>query len=678
MDDATHTNRLIHEKSPYLLQHAHNPVDWFPWGGEAFRRAEAEDKPVFLSIGYSTCHWCHVMARESFEDPQVAEALNRGYVCVKVDREERPDVDAVYMAVCQAFRGDGGWPLTILMTPGQKPFWAGTYLPKTSREGRTGLLELLETVSELWNADRRRLMETGEEVARLLQPAGGKTRPSRGPGKGALRGAYEWLRRAYDAEWGGFGPPPKFPVPCSLLFLLRYSEEEGEKAALEMAEHTLVRMYRGGIFDHIGGGFSRYSTDEKWLVPHFEKTLYDNALLSQAYLEAYRITRRPLYRRVAESTLRYVLRELTDRQSGFCCGQDADSDGTEGKFYAFTPDEIHTVLDYTRAEKFCNWFGVTKEGNFGGKSIPNLIANAGYEEENREMADACGVLYSYRRSRAALARDDKVLTGWNALMVAALADAWMTLGKPVYLDAARRAQRFLSTSLAGPSGRLLRRWRDGESGIDGQPDDYAFEAFALLRLYRATFQVGYLKEAAACAERMVDLFFDSGEGGFYLYAKDGERLISRPKEVYDGAMPSGNSVAAIVLVRLYKLTGETRWQELGRKQLAFLAGRADRAPAGCCAALLAFADSLYPSRELVCAVSGEGIPRELAAFLRERRRQLPFVLVKTQENRRELAEAAPFTGDYPIPSAGETYYLCRDGACGAPVSSLEELGRQLS
>ena len=668
-----YTNRLIHEKSPYLLQHAHNPVDWFPWGEEVFEKAKKESKPIFLSIGYSTCHWCHVMAHESFEDLQVAEILNRDYVCIKVDREERPDVDAVYMAVCMAFNGSGGWPLTVLMTPGQKPFWAGTYLPKTSQYGHLGLVEFLSEVARLWKSDREKLTETGENVVRQLQQLEKEEHPAAELSKEVLTAAFRWFRRAYDSEWGGFGKAIKFPTPCNLLFLLHYSEVEHEKAALDMVEHTLIQMYKGGIYDHIGGGFSRYSTDEKWLVPHFEKTLYDNALLAQAYLAAYQITGRLLYRYVAENTLKYVLRELTDEQSGFYCGQDADSDGIEGKYYVFTPDELDSVLSRKAAHRFCKWFEITAAGNFEGKSIPNLIANDRYEERNQQIEADCKAVYAYRLKRTMLHKNDKVLTAWNALMIAALADAWLILREPAYLKAAQSAQRFLSDSLTDQRGRLYHRWRNGEAGIAGQLDDYAFYAFALLKLYQSTFQAAYLKEAVACTKKMTDLFFDEKAGGFYLSAKDSESLISRPKETDDGAMPSGNSVALGVLLWLYHLTGEIAWKELAKKQTAFLSGYISEFPAGHCAALLAVSNIFYPSQELVCVTSDSEIPPELQTFLLDHHQQLPFTVVKMKSNQQELAESAPFTKDYLVPQEGTVYYLCKDGQCAQPVNNLQDL-----
>lgn len=672
MSAVIHTNRLINEKSPYLLQHAHNPVDWYPWGEEAFHAAKSQNKPVFLSIGYSTCHWCHVMAHESFEDSQVAEVLNRDCVCIKVDREERPDVDAVYMSVCMAFNGSGGWPLTILMTPEQRPFWAGTYLPKTSQYGHPGLLELLSEVIKLWKSDRKKLDEAGKSVVEQIRVLEQEGPSSSELSKGMLAGAFQWFQRTYDPDWGGFGRAPKFPTPCNLLFLLRYYAVEHEKAALNMVEHTLIPMYRGGIYDHIGGGFSRYSTDEKWLVPHFEKTLYDNALLAQACLAVYQFTGRPLYRSVAERTLGYVLRELTDRQSGFYCGQDADSDGVEGKYYVFTPDEINGILG-AEASLFCNWFGITPTGNFEGKSIPNLIANERYEEKNSTIEADCKTVFAYRLKRTVLHKDDKVLTAWNALMIAALADASMVLQEPAYLKVAQNAQQFLAESLSDRDGRLFHRWRNGEAGITGQLDDYAYYAFALLQLYQATFQVSYLKEAAACSERMADLFFDDENGGYFLYGKDDEPLISRPKETDDGAMPSGNAVALGVLILLDHLTGEIRWHELVQKQTAFFSGYLSDFPAGHCAALLAVSYLLYPSRELVCVTSGREIPPQLLTFLHSHRQQFPFTVVKTGENEHELAAAAPFTKDYPLPREGTVYYLCKDGQCSKPVSDPQSL-----
>lgn len=666
-------NRLIHEKSPYLLEHAYNPVDWYPWGQEAFLRAKEEDKPIFLSIGYSTCHWCHVMARESFEDEGVAAALNRDFVCIKVDREERPDIDAVYMQACQALIGSGGWPLTVIMTPEQKPFWAGTYLPKTSAYGMPGLTELLAAVKRQWDASRETILSAGDEITALLRAEKAAGNQSAQVEKALLNRAFGIYESNYDGVWGGFGRAPKFPTPHNLLFLLRYSLLEKEPSARRMAEHTLTQMFRGGMFDHLGGGFSRYSTDRKWLVPHFEKMLYDNALLSLAYLEAYRIARRPLYRRVAQRTLDYVLRELTDEQGGFYCGQDADSDGVEGKYYVFAREEIERVLGETDGAAFCDWFGVTAPGNFEGKNILNLLDNPRYEESDAHIDALARALYAYRLTRTRLHKDDKILTSWNSLMIAALAKAGRLLGNPAYLEAAKRAQHFIHTTMTDEGGALKIRFRAGEAAHAGQLDDYAFYAFALLELYDATYEADDLLRAVKTAEKMLELFWDESSGGFYFYSKDGEQLIHRPKETYDGAMPSGNSVAAAVFERLAKLTGEAKWRQTSDRQLRFLAGAIRDYPAGHSMALLAAAQALYPSRELICAASGKDMPKELEAFLAQNAFPNLSVLLKTNKNQHALAQAAPLTQSYPVPENGALYYLCQNGACLAPIDDFKTL-----
>ena len=612
------------------------------------------------------------MAHESFEDVEVAAALNRDFVCIKVDREERPDVDAVYMAVCQALTGSGGWPLTVVLTPEQKPFWAGTYLPKRSRYGTPGLLDLLAAVTRQWHTGREALLTSSEQIVSLLQAQERDALPG-SPDKALLARAFEQFKRGYDSRWGGFGSAPKFPTAHNLLFLLRYSELEGEKDAQEMALHTLSQMYRGGLFDHVGGGFSRYSTDEKWLVPHFEKMLYDNALLALAYLEAYRMTARPLYKAVVLRTLDYVLRELTDPLGGFYCGQDADSEGEEGKYYVFTPEEIVRVLGEADGRRFCEWFGVTARGNFEGKTILNLIENSRFEEEGDQTARLCQKLYDYRLTRTRLHKDDKVLTAWNGLMIAALARAGWLLSEERYLDAAKKAQLFISEQLTDEKGRLLLRWREGQAAHDGQLDDYAFYAMALLTLYQVTFDVYYLSAATATAEQILALFADEAGGGFYRSALDAEQLITRPKEVYDGALPSGNSVAARILCRLAALTGAPKWQQAADRQLAFICGALNDYPAGYCVSLLALTEALYPTQELICAAADQSGPAALSAFLRENIVPGLNVLVKTKENQQALAQAAPFTADYPLPPDGCAYYLCRNRACAAPVFSLKAL-----
>ena len=657
------SNRLSTERSPYLLQHAENPVDWRPWGPEVFEEAKRTDKPVLLSIGYSTCHWCHVMAHESFEDETVAQAVNAAFLPVKVDREERPDVDAVYMAACLAMNGSGGWPLTVLLTPDQKPFWAGTYLPKDQ------LLHLLRKAARLWREDRAGVLATGDTLTAHLQQEG-QARPGT-PSRELVRQAVSQFAQSYDERWGGFGAPPKFPTPHNLIFLLRYAQLAKEEHAREMALHTLNNMYRGGLFDHVGGGFSRYSTDQHWLVPHFEKMLYDNALLALAYTEAFQHARCPIYGKITRRTLDYVLRELSGPQGGFCCGQDADSDGVEGKYYALTPDELAQALGGVDGLRFCQWYGITPEGNFEGKSIPNLLGQSQFDQDPEDMAALREQMYAYRLSRTALHRDDKVLTAWNGLVMAALARAGLVLDEPWYLDAARQTAEFLAEKLTTSDGRLLARWRDGDAAHPGKLDDYAFLAYGLLELYSATFDASYLTRAVGLADCLLKLFFDGERGGFYPYASDGEQLLTRTKEAYDGAMPSGNSIAALVLFRLSRLTGEMRWREAADLQLSWLAGAAEGYPAGHSFAMLACLEELWPTAELV--ITAQKPPEELRGFLREAPRLGLTVLVKTQENAGTLAALAPFTKDYPIPAQGARYYLCQGGACAQPVDSIPEL-----
>lgn len=668
----TTPNSLIHEKSPYLLQHAYNPVDWHPWNEEVFAYAKKEDKPVFLSIGYSTCHWCHVMAHESFEDEEIAKLLNQNYVCIKVDREERPDIDSVYMSVCQALTGSGGWPLTIIMTPQQKPFYAATYLPKFSKWGSLGLTEVLTTIIQLWKNERNKLLETGEEITHFINETNNlSANQAIEPTKDLLFTAVNVFKKVYDKKWGGFGQAPKFPTPHNLYFLLRHSYFEKDNTTLEMVEKSLIQMYRGGIYDHIGGGFSRYSTDEKWLIPHFEKMLYDNALLLYAYVEAYRITNHKIYEIVAKGILKYVLSELTSEFGGFYCGQDADSDGVEGKYYVLKPEEIIEVLGNEDASIFCNWFGITKTGNFEGANIPNLIDNNKFQTPNEKINAFCQKLYAYRLKRTKLHKDDKILTSWNGLMIAALAKSYTVLDDNTYLSAAKNAQVFIDENLTH-NDKLFIRYREGHTAHDGQLDDYAFYAFGLLSLYEATFDINYLRKAIQITEKMLSLFADEAQGGFYMYAHDSAKLISRPKEFYDGAIPSGNSVAAYVLVWLFHLTGEIKWQTALNKQIAFLSNIIWKSPTSHSFSLLSLQNMLYSHSEIVCVTANETNLNELKSLYNIVPFQLSIIL-KTPANQKTLSIAAPFTKDYLIPSNGTQYYLCKNGSCLQPVDSLLKL-----
>lgn len=593
-------NPLANEISPYLLQHAHNPVEWYPWGVEAFNKAKAEDKPIFLSIGYSTCHWCHVMAHESFEDDGVAEVLNKDYISIKVDKEERPDIDAVYMAVCQGMTGQGGWPLTIIMSPDQKPFFAGTYFPKMKRYNIPGILDILGAITHEWNENREELLKTGDKIINILKHQDKnqrKTDESELEGKISekiIDEARDLFQNNFDNRYGGFGKSPKFPTPHNLMFLLRYYKFNQDQLALDMVEKTLHQMYRGGIYDHIGFGFSRYSTDEKWLAPHFEKMLYDNALLTIIYLETYQITGKELYKTVAENTMTYILREMTNKEGGFYSAQDADSEGVEGKYYVFTPDEIIELLGEEDGKIFNEFFDISDVANFEEGNIPNLIKNNQYESKNGKPQELISKVYEYRLMRTKLHKDDKILTSWNSLMIVAFIKAYKALGDEKYLQVAEKAVKFISEKLTYGNNRLYIRYRDGMSGGQGNLDDYSFYTWALIELYEANFDTTYLDQALKLSNIMKSNFWDEEKGGFYLTSKESESLIYRPKETYDGAMPSGNSVAGYVLIKLSKLTGTSAPKELGLKQLNFLAVRAGAYPAGYSFAMMALMMELYP------------------------------------------------------------------------------------
>lgn len=667
-------NYLINEKSPYLLQHAENPVDWYSWSTEAFQKAKEEDKPVFLSIGYSTCHWCHVMAHESFEDSKIAEILNTYFVSVKVDREERPDIDMVYMSVCQAITGSGGWPLTIIMTPDKKPFFAGTYLPKNSQYGMMGLSEILKGTAELWAKDRNKLLQAGENILLLLKTESitGNAEPS----DKIIKQGFSVFQKSFDKNFGGFGGAPKFPSPHNLLFLLMYYVKNKDKHSLDMVEKTLTAMARGGIHDQIGGGFSRYSTDKKWLVPHFEKMLYDNALLVTAYLEAYRLTHKSYYKSVVQKTLKYVTRELTDKEGGFYCGQDADSEGIEGRYYIFSKKEILDMLGEDGKE-FCSWFGITEEGNYEEKNIPNLIQNQRYDEADERIEKLCSIVYRYRLERTTLHKDDKILTAWNAMMIISYAKAAFLLDNVEYLGKAEKAQEFIERKLINKNDRLMVRYRDGESAYLGNLDDYGYYCYALITLYEVTLQIKYLKKAVYRTMQMVELFWDEKNNGFFFYGKDGEELIERPKEIYDGAIPSGNSVAAHVLLKLSQLTGEQKWKEIMDRHMNFLAAGVENYPTGHSFSLMAFIKVLSTSEELICISAENKVPEELFSYLKEQDMNRLSVIFKCPANAEQLSKIAPFTTQYNIPDCGSRYYLCKNHTCSRPFSEIKQLKEYL-
>ncbi len=638
-----HENKLKDETSPYLLQHARQPVDWYPWGEEAFEKAAREDKPIFLSVGYSTCHWCHVMARESFDDENVAKLMNDHFISIKVDREERPDVDSVYMSVCIAMTGSGGWPMSIFMTPDRKPFYAGTYFPKYGRPGVTGFYQLLSIIADSWEHSRAPLLRSADNlISRMTIPE-----TKNGDIDGELPGkALAQFERSFDSQCGGFGTAPKFPAAHNIVFLLDLYRRTGSDSARGMAELTLRKMYEGGLFDHIGGGFSRYSTDRKFQIPHFEKMLYDNALLIMAYAQAADAAGDSFFLETAEKTADFVLREMTGSEGGFYSALDADSEGAEGLYYAFTTDETFRVLG-ADGKKFNSCLGITEKGNFGGYSIPHLTGSI---QEERELQHCLPKLQEYRRQRRTLAVDDKRLGAWNSLMTAALCRLWRVSGEKKYLDAAVKCEKFLSGYI-WRDGNMGVSFRDGRTVGHGYLDDYAFAAFALLELYRAVQDRGYLDAAESLCSRAADEFADKDGGGFYLCGRGSEKLILRPKETYDGAMPSGNSVMAWNLVRLAQLKDSDKWTAAAERQLRYMSGQAARAPMGYAFFLTALYDFSDPPERVTVVSDGMEDPAELA-------RELPFgavVSILRQEN-----------AQYRLLNGCTTYYVCRGCTCMPP------------
>lgn len=673
MQQENKSNRLINEKSPYLIQHAYNPIDWYPWGEEAFEDAKKEDKPIFLSIGYSTCHWCHVMAHESFEDENVAAILNKFFISIKLDREERPDVDSVYMTVCQALTGSGGWPLTIIMTPDQKPFFAGTYFPKTSRYGMPGLIEILESVATQWKNSKEKLINSSDnilkELGKFFVSESNDTKLS----EKNLKNGYNQLLKSFDIKYGGFSPAPKFPTPHKLMFLLRYYKMYDETNALEMVETTLGSMYRGGLFDHIGYGFSRYSTDDKYLVPHFEKMLYDNALLVIAYLEAYEITKNPLYKDISIKSLEYVFRELTSNEGGFYCAQDADSEGEEGKYYVFTPDEIKIILGEEDGNYFNEYYDITDEGNFEGKSIPNLIKNSNYNKKDEKIDVLAQNILDYRNERYSLHKDDKILTSWNGLMIAALSKAYKVLEDEKYLEYAKKAIDFIYNNLVDSKGRLFARYREKEAKYKAILDDYAFLTYGLIELYESSYEILYLKKAIDLTEAMIDLFFDEKNAGFFLYGKDSEKLIARPKELFDGAIPSGNSVAAYNLIRLARITGKSLFEEISKDVLDYIAGSIISEEINHSFFLIASSFALNKTKELICVIKDESEKEKIKDTLSDMQAFNLTVIIKNEENSSELEELIPYTKDYTLKDNKATYYLCEGNSCFPPTNNLNEI-----
>ena len=670
-------NHLANEQSPYLLQHADNPVDWYPWGKEAFKKARELDRPIFLSIGYSTCHWCHVMEHESFEDDSVAKLLNDSFISIKVDREELPEIDHVYMSVCQAMTGGGGWPLTIVMTPAKEPFFAGTYFPKDKRGGRSGLFQILPMIADAWNSKRQDIMTSVGQVKNYLdqlnsKPAGNNFSTE------LINRAYDQFRNGFDEEYGGFFRAPKFPSPHNLIFLMRYHHSFDNKIALDMATKTLKQMRLGGIYDHIGFGFHRYSTDRHWLVPHFEKMLYDQAMIAMAYTEAYHITGEDIFAQTASEIFTYVLRDMTASEGGFFSAEDADSEGEEGKFYVWTEQEIKEVLGEDYGKEFNDIFSITTPGNYRDESsgketrlnIPHL-KNYNANGSN-DFESAREKLFNIREKRIHPLKDDKILTDWNGLMIAALAKAAIVLNEPVYLDAAEKAAEFVLHSIS-KGERLLKRYRNGVAALDAHLDDYAFMAWGLLELYEATFATKYLSQALDLMNIMVEDFWDDKNGGFFLGSDQSEKLIVRSKTAYDGAIPSGNSVAVMNMVKLTRITGNTKWAELAEKTIRAFSEDVNRTPTGYTLMLTGFMFDTQNSKEIV--IVGDSRNRNTTKFLHTIRasyaphKVLLFKDTSVSDNR--LEQLANWTSTQNSINGKPTAYVCKNFACNQPTSDIQ-------
>lgn len=687
-------NRLIHEKSPYLLQHAHNPVNWFPWGPEAFAQAKKEDKPILLSIGYSTCHWCHVMEKESFEDQEVATLLNDAFVAIKVDREERPDLDGIYMSVCQAMTGSGGWPLTVILTPDQKPFFAGTYFPKQNRFGRMGLLELTAKVKELWTTDRREILRMAEKNISVLK-AETSISPGEELGLDTLETAFQQLEESYDEQYGGFGYAPKFPTPHNLYFLMRYWKRTGNDKALQMVEKTLTAMRYGGIYDQIGFGFHRYSTDNRWFVPHFEKMLYDQALLALAYLEAYQITGAALYRQTATEIFMYVCTVMTDENGGFYTAEDADSEGVEGKFYLWNQHQLRAALTTDEAKLVRAYFNLEDKGNYpqdsangNGDNLPYLAAGLAEtaqklgiepDEATQLFNSARKKLYLLREKRVHPYKDDKILTDWNGLLLAALATGGRVLKETKWTKAAEKAADFFLTRMRTPQGGLWHRYREEQPAIAAFLNDYAFLIWGLLELYETTFNLRYLESALELNILVQRHFTDEENGGFFQVASESREVLLRQKESYDGAIPSGNSVMMLNLIRLARITGDPSLEKEARRITTAFAKVVSSSPANYTQLLCALDFALGPSQEIVIVGrQGEQTTEQMRAVVAEGFNPNKIVLFRpSDEETSTLTKIAPVTNLTALDGQA-TAYVCRNYRCHIPTTDPNQFRKLLT
>jgi uncharacterized protein YyaL (SSP411 family) len=682
-------NLLSGESSPYLLQHAGNPVNWFPWGEAAFERARTENKPVFLSIGYATCHWCHVMERESFEDVEVAALMNEAFISIKVDREERPDIDSVYMTVCQIMTGGGGWPLTIIMTPQKQPFFAATYIPKISRFGRKGMMELIPTVREAWETRETTLRRSADEIASALFVAVTADETSM-PGEEALALAFYQLRTSFDPRYGGFGTGMKFPTPHQLTFLLRYHRRTGNPAALDMVEKTLTAMRMGGIYDHVGFGFHRYATDPAWRIPHFEKMLYDQALLLYAYLEAYQVTQKSLYEETAHEIAIYVLRDMTSPEGGFYSAEDADSEGEEGLFYLWTQQEIRSVLDAPSSALLEEVFDIREEGNVEETASGNPRSNVlvmkadiaaaarkrrlSEDEAAALLSSSRAALFAARRERVRPFKDDKILTDWNGLMMGALARAGRVLGDAELIVAAEKNAAFVLARLTREDGRLVHRFRHGKAGLPAHLDDYAFVVSGLIELYEATYEPSHLDAALRLNALMIEHFTDPGGGALFLTADDAEMVLTRVRELYDGALPSGNSVAFLNLLKLARMTANRELDRTAHRIAEAFGPEVKTRPISHTMFLNGLDFAIGPSVEVVLAGHRNSADTgDMMRALDSRFDPSKVVLLREESTAGALAAVAPFTASQPMVEGRATAYVCVGHACALPTTDPREM-----
>ncbi len=681
-------NRLINEKSSYLLQHAYNPVDWYPWCDEAFEKAKKEDKPIFLSIGYSTCHWCHVMEKESFEDETVAKILNEYFVSIKVDREERPDIDSTYMFVCQAISGRGGWPLTIIMTPDKKPFFVSTYIPKLSNPvyGQVGLIDILSEVARLWKEEKEKIILGSNELVNELRKLILQKRQKGYITEDIFDITFDGFIRNFDEEFGGFGSSPKFPTPHNIMFLLRYFKKSKKDKALRMIEKTLDSILLGGIRDHIGGGFHRYSTDRKWVLPHFEKMLYDQATISISLIETYQVTRDKKYIEACEDTLSYVVRNLKNEEGGFFSAEDADSEGEEGKFYTWSYDEIKEILDENEFDIFNKYFYITPEGNYldesrrvkTGKNV--LFLKKFFEDQDKShLKKIREKLFNYREKRVHPIKDDKILTNWNSLMIVAFSKAFSVTQREEYLEIAKKTTKFLLDNLLDSNGVLYHSYNKGDPKIKGYLEDYAFLIWALIELYENTFDEEYIEKSLDLADRMIELFWDDVEGGFFNTDSYNNDVIFRMKEIYDGATPSGNSVALLDLIKIYNFTKNQKYKDIIEKLISYASQEVNNFPYQYTFFLSAIYYVLYDSIQLIIVDNDKNSKELKEALAKISQMFIPnkTLIFRPSNQDNKLTKILNFLSEYRQINGSLTVYICTNYECKSPINSISELEKSL-